>query len=236
MDEVFSDEAGPAEPIAAFAVDPCRRGPCRQRCEALRHQAGRYPGQDIARSCGRQGARRVDVDRRPAVGRGNYGIGPLEKDGSATAFGRGAGTVDLARDVGQVGESWGNSPAWGVISTGPEMAANRVSGRSAKTVSASASRTAARPSARADSTAWRVLSFPPEPGPISTALRRRSARSRAKSPSPSQSATRISRLGTSVDRRGRRRSRDGHEARAGAARRQGSHSGRTSGIPASQDP
>ena len=181
-------------------MQPHRR---RRRLEgghALRQQAAGEPGEHVAGAGGGERRRQIEADRRATVGRGDDRVGALEDDDRAERRGGGAGSREfrwLIKHFGAAAEQPGElafvrrddrRAALARRSAPPVRAASP-----AKLVSASASRTIARGSAlgsvRAAATRPRVASPTPAPGPISAALRRGSASSRAKPARPAKGAT-----------------------------------------------
>ena len=142
-------------------------------------------GQHVARSGRRQRRRRMDIDDRPAIRRRDHRVGPLEQDGRPAPPCRRADALDLAGTRRQLGEKAAElafmrreqNRAW----RSPRTDA---AGSSAKTViGVGVEHDAPGRAASAASTASRVRSFTPEPGPIRKALRRLSSSSRERRPS-----------------------------------------------------
>ena len=158
---------------AGRAVQPDCRGGCLEPGSTLRQQAGDHAGQHVAAARRREVGRRVGIDRRPAVGRGDHRVGcpsaPRRRRLSAAA----------ARARSSFGPVWSksreNSPSCGVITTGAlrsAIALNSRPGAAEKLVSASASSTTPAALLSAASAFARVASPTPLAGPTTTALAR----------------------------------------------------------------
>ena len=129
-----------------------------------------------------------------------------------------------------------NSPSCGVRRQGPAIAPNSWSGRSAKLVKASASSTQALPLASAAMTRWQSASPTPAPGPSRIALRRGSSSCRveARLVSEGRDHDRGQLRGVGGERGLGADHRD--QARPGAERGPGGHTGRAGrGDAATQD-
>ena len=224
LGEVFGDQAGLAEAVGALAMEPRRRCCRGQRRQALGHQAGRESRQHVARSGGRQRGRRMDIDDRPSVGSRDHRIGSLEQDRGAAHAGRPAAHAStLPGTPARSGNRRRNSPSCGVSKTGRESPRTGATGSSAKTVTASASSTTARPRRqRREHGVARALVHAgarADQEGVAALVVERVARRRAVVGVDDQ----VAGLGHAVDRRRRRRRRDGRKARpcpAGRERRQ----------------
>ena len=164
-------------------MHPDRRCRRRERLHALRQKPEHDPGENIAAAGRRQLGRRVRVDRDAAVGGGDDGVGALQHDHRAALPAPRRRARSGLLPAGSNRRA--NSPSCGVITQGERIAENSVAGLLGERGQRIGVEHGAllRLEDRQRFVAG-LLTRPRRPGPISTALRRLSARSARKSSRP----------------------------------------------------